>query len=462
MNNHWFLVLWVIGHVLYSLGALYYLLVSVPAYVKGRRDYVQRSAPGIDDITRLMGAKGATQVPLFKFQITTLGNEIHVVSRGIKSILTLAEEPLFQNRLSIDVVTEETADEKALREQFPDCALPLNIHVVPRDYRTRNNTLKKARALHYMIELREQEEGVERGYIVYLDSESVMKPVDFKRLVYATIKSRKRITEGPIVYPLRWFEAHVISRQMEATRPWHCYHCHEVMVNPPPQHIHGSNLVVEENMALEFGWDFGNLDGQPLVAEDLVFGLLAYVRYGKEVFGWHGAELLEQPPMSVRDSVRQRIRWVGGIWQALEMLKRSGEFGKLPLAIRLKIRMKIGLRATLYSLGFFSACFFFIFFFVWLANLVTDVHYLDLSSFWVFLWSFLLIPGLIIWLGSTQIGLSRILERTNTSRKKRTLERLKILAITPVAALVETSGAMYATARWFLGLRKVEWTPTKK
>ena len=90
------------------------------------------------------------------------------------------------------------------------------------------------------------------------------------------------------------------------------------MTNPPPSHLHGSNLVVEEKLSLEFGWDVGNLKGQPYIAEDLVFGLLAYIKYGKKVFGWHGAELLEQPPKTIKDSIRQRIRWVTGIWQALE------------------------------------------------------------------------------------------------------------------------------------------------
>jgi len=462
MNNHWFLILWAFGHILYSLGALYYLTVSIPAYIKRRKSYVLNSAPEMDDIVELMGKKGVLQLPLFKFQITTKGKETHVVARGISSILELSKEPLFRDRLRVDVVTEEPEDRRILEQQFRDCEIPLNIHVVPPNYSTTNNTLKKARALHYMIEQRRQENGNEHGYIVYFDSESFIEPIDFRRLAFTTLKNQKKITEGPITYPLRWFDAHIISRQMEASRPWHCYHCHEVMANPPPQHLHGSNLVVEEGLALEFGWDFGNLDGQPFVAEDLVFGLQAYLKYGKEVFGWHGAQLLEQPPMSVRDSVRQRIRWVTGIWQALEMMKRSSDFRKLGFRERLRIRLTIGLRATLYSLGFFSATFFFGFFGLWLVSLVTDFQYINLAAPFMFVWSILLLAGLFSWLASTQVGLTRILERTHIDRKTRTIERLKILAITPVAALVETSGAIYTTMKWFLGFRKVHWIPTKK
>lgn len=464
MNGQWFLALWILGHILYSLGAIYYLVVSIPSYFRGKREYLVMDAPRIETIAEMLKQKGMDRIPLFKFQITTKGNEVHVVNRGIRSIIRISETSLFRDRIRVDVVTEEQGDREEIGRSFPDCPIPLKVYVVPEDYVTKNNTLKKARALQYMIERRQCEELVdeEHAYIVYFDSESVMEPVDFRRLVYSTIKDGKPITEGPISYPLRWFDAHIVSRQMEATRPWHCYHCHEVMVHPPPQHLHGSNLVVEEELAREFGWDFGNLDGQAFIAEDLIFGLKAYMRYGSEVFGWHGAQLLEQPPMQLGDSVRQRIRWVTGIWQGLEMLKRSEEFRQLPRGDRLRTRLKIGTRAALYSLGFFSAVFFFLFAGIWIYSLFWDFTYVDLRSWWVFIWSILLLSGLVSWLGSTQIGLTRILERMDLSRRQRVTERLKIFSITPVAALIETASAMYATMRWFLGYREVNWIPTKK
>jgi len=144
------------------------------------------------------------------------------------------------------------------------------------------------------------------------------------------------------------------------------------------------------------------------------------------------------------------------------MLKRSSHFAELPRKEKINLRLKIGLRATLYSLGFLSALFFFLFAGVFLISLFTDLEYVDLKSFWIFIWSLLLLSGLITWLSSTQIGLTRILERTTCTRNQRFIERMKILAITPFAALVETYGAMYASLRLFLGFRKVQWIPTKK
>ena len=91
MNSFMFQVLWILGHVLFSLGALYLIIVSFPAYLRGRKKYVTNSAPDIEDITKALDGKGLDEIPVFKFQITTIGNETDVVARGIRSILELAD-----------------------------------------------------------------------------------------------------------------------------------------------------------------------------------------------------------------------------------------------------------------------------------------------------------------------------------------------------------------------------------
>jgi cellulose synthase/poly-beta-1,6-N-acetylglucosamine synthase-like glycosyltransferase len=234
------------------------------------------------------------------------------------------------------------------------------------------------------------------------------------------------------------------------------------MTDPPPSHLHGSNLVIEETLSLELGWDFGNLDGQPFIAEDLVLGLTAYMKYGKDVFGWHGAELLEQPPLTLGDSIRQRIRWVTGVWQALEMLKRSKGFKKLDWKERFQLRASISYRATLYSMSFFTALFFYFFIAVWFSSEVLHLEVFKVEIDFLRYWAIILLPGLVLWLAGNQIGLKRILERKKVSRGDKAIEHFKILLISPVGAPVETISALYATLKWFLGDRKVTWIPTKK
>jgi hypothetical protein len=75
-----------------------------------------------------------------------------------------------------------------------------------------------------------------------------------------------------------------------------------------PLHLHGSNLVVEEQFENELGWDIGTLDGQPLIAEDYVFGMSAFLLGGSQAFSWPGCvattEFKQLP-----SRVRARLVW---------------------------------------------------------------------------------------------------------------------------------------------------------
>jgi len=42
---------------------------------------------------------------------------------------------------------------------------------------------------------------------------------------------------------------------MEANRPIGCFECRQVMESGTPLHLHGSNLVIEEDLEHELGWD---------------------------------------------------------------------------------------------------------------------------------------------------------------------------------------------------------------
>jgi len=62
----------------------------------------------------------------------------------------------------------------------------------------------KARALHYMVELRRR--GVKRKpgktFIVHFDEESVMEPDELRKLFKFLATTDKKLTEGQIYYPL--------------------------------------------------------------------------------------------------------------------------------------------------------------------------------------------------------------------------------------------------------------------
>jgi hypothetical protein len=278
--------------------------------------------------------------PRIKFQITTRGKEISVVKRGITSIAKLAESSsLIESNIELLIVTDESSEIPIFIKHIEGCRIsfPTQVINVPKDYKTPNSTVLKARGLQYSIEHRKSNslfktENKQRSFIFYFDAESTISDVEFRRVLHSIITApEKRIFQGAIVYPHKYFQANIISRQMEAVRPFNCHHCIQVMKKPPPLHMHGSNLLVEENLVNSIGWDFGRLKNQPLLAEDLLFGLKVYIKYGGKPFGWHGGLVHEQPPFNIRESLHARMRWITGAWQALLFLKTQPDFLDLPV-----------------------------------------------------------------------------------------------------------------------------------
>lgn len=456
-------VLWILAHVLWAVGAVVYLFDGYRSFILGREGFVTNTTPEIADVQRELEKRGLKTVPVLKFQITTRGREVHVVKRGIESAIRCAAHVPWTERVMVDVITEDPKDVQELQAAFPNPPVPLRMLLVPKDYKTPRGTRLKARALHYSTEWRKTLDE-ERGYVVHFDSESIMEPVDYVRLLFNLIRSdgKIKLAEGPILYPLEWQRANLISRQLESNRVFDCFHCHMLMENPPPYHLHGSNLIVEENLLMELGWDLGLSRGRPLLAEDLLFGMRAFALKGKGIFGWSGAAILEQPPFSVRDSVRQRIRWVTGVWQAMDVISREPEYKRIPRHEMRRLKAVVISRLSVYGIGFFAG---------FLSVLLATIALSDwlagttIASSIPQTWrdiSMLLIPGLFLWLGTSQIGLHKNLQRSKLPRSKRVLEHVKILIATPAGALVETGAALYATLNWWIWGNHVTWIPTQK
>src|SRR5260221_6291432 len=95
-----------------------------------------------------------------------------------------------------------------------------------------------------MVELRRQGFNRKQGqaFIVHYDEESVMKPDELRKLVRYLATTDKKLTEGPIYYPLEYGDASVICRAMEANRPVCCYECREVMEQGTRSEEHTSEL----------------------------------------------------------------------------------------------------------------------------------------------------------------------------------------------------------------------------
>ena len=439
--------------VLLNLSYLYYWCVVVYARLHRHIDHTPVSNREIE--RALLTTTGPC---FFTIQTTTKGGNFKVVNRGINYALRATRiYPALKKLLIIEVITENAAEAQLINNLHKNAPVKVTAYVLPAAYETPNGTQLKARALHYMVERHRQHPR--DAYIIHYDEESVLLPKDLARLVRNLLNKPVGISEGSISYPLEWTDAHPLCRTMESNRPFGCHECYLVMTHPAPLHLHGSNLVIQEKLENEIGWDIGSFKSKPLIAEDLVFGLMSFIRYGKDVFGWHGVEMLEQPPFTLKAASKQRERWVMGAlqgvahvrslpgWEAMSWLQRA----KIQYLIRLRIFMyAAGLPVSIISLISWTLVF------AYNSLLAAMGAPLDLHLTWF------AVPGLLMWVGGTQLGLMQNLKHTRLNRRQKTIEHLSALVRTPFAGLYDTYGPAKALAKWTFGVRGISWTPTPK
>ncbi|MFW9854984.1 MAG: glycosyltransferase family 2 protein [Candidatus Thorarchaeota archaeon] len=464
--------IWTLGAVIFLICTLYYALELIPAYIRNRKQYQNPIILTDQQIGELL-KKTEQELPIFKFQITTRGNEVEVVTRGIDSIYQIAQNPLFRKNIELLIVTDFQDEVVLFNQYLQNQGIDISVEViaVPPDYQTPKDSLYKARSLHYSSEFRAADPGEKRAFVFYFDAESTISEDDFRRIIHSILVSpEKKIFEGPIVYSHKYFDANLISRQMEASRPFNCYHCAQVMTNPPPLHLHGSNLLVDAELVSSIGWDSGRLpNDDPLLAEDLYFGMRAYSRFGREVFGWHGGLVTEQPPFSVRESFNARMRWITGAWQALTLIRKNEEFLRLNWFARIRFLSRLRFRIIAHGISFFAALFIILtLLFVLVPSafpfLAMDASFISpmLRTFQVTVSRLILLPGTLFWLFGIINGSSKNIRSLGLTKRQKTWEYIKLLLVTPIGGAVESFAALYATLRYWIGHPYRSWDVTRK
>lgn len=395
----------------------------------------------------------------FNILITTKGGHRDVVFNGIQKILdAICLYPSIKDIISIEVVTENRED---LILSSISKGVDIKVFVVPQSYKTKNNTGCKARSLQYMVEERRKNIDID-DYIVHLDEESIFTPNNLIRLIVSLLRNPHDISEGVISYGTDWKKANILCRAIESGRPFGCCECYNLIKDgKAPYHLHGSNLVVKRKVEDTIGWDQGTLKGNDLVAEDLIFGMRAFLKYGKKSFGWHYAEMIEQPPFTILSAVRQRERWVMGTLQGIEYAPRILEYKKLSLIDRLQMKFNVWYSVLTFALSFPLSIF---------TALINTIVIIDFIRYFVFdghhlvfaYWTLIFIPGTLMWIMSLQLGLYYNLRYSTLSKKNKAIEHIKILLVTPIAGFVETFGAFKSLIRWSFGRRNLSWIITPK
>ena len=244
--------------------------------------------------------------PNIIFQITTRSaTKTPVVKRGIDSIRESCNGIKY-HKYEILVVTEDYNDINTLNSS------PCKVICVSKKFKP--NAIKKARALQYAVDYRRKNNQHSSDYWVFhMDDESYVVQQTVLSLLKFIREKRGIAAEGPIFYPLKFEIANRITALAESPRSFGCFECVTHMNNPPPIHMHGSNLLVRSDVEDAIGWEFG-----PILAEDQRFGFETYKKFGKDSMGWHGGIMLEQPPLNIKDHFMQRRRWIIGNLQNIE------------------------------------------------------------------------------------------------------------------------------------------------
>jgi cellulose synthase/poly-beta-1,6-N-acetylglucosamine synthase-like glycosyltransferase len=174
--------------------------------------------------------------------------------------------------------------------------------VVPADYKCRNGSRNKMRAMQYGIESLHALGYGKETYICHLDDDSV---VDRPYLEYVRDYMTEEGAQGCI--RLRAFGRHLFSSLSDIIRISNCEAwCRRCNVENRPQFVHGEGIVVRADVEFEIGWDYGTYG-----AEDLLMGLQISKKY---IFSYIPiGHIYIAPPTTVRDYYKQRRRWFWSI-----------------------------------------------------------------------------------------------------------------------------------------------------
>ncbi len=392
--------------------------------------------------------------PSIIFQITTRSaTKTSVVKRGIRSITSSAEKVNFRN-YQIYVVTDEPQDRWTLKTE------KCEVVVVKKNYHT--NAIKKGRALQYAVEYRQRiGKNTSKRWIFHMDEESYVTPQTILALLKFIREGKGVVSEGPIFYPLKFESSNRLTAIAESVRPFACYDCVSQMTNPPPLHMHGSNLLVRSDIEDDIGWKFGST-----LAEDQMFGYKVYEKYGQGSMGWHGGILLEQPPLNLKDHFFQRRRWFLGTMQNLNKFPRWHRYKVLFKSLTLFLGFASGVASmalmiqayilplfslSMYELGILSSHIMSLpgnlpisSAFTSISNSPMTIAPVELGT------TAILLFASLVWLGSYQLGLFLNLRYSEMKWAKKVPLHLQTLFLCPVIGLVETFPAVCAIIEYRL------------
>ncbi|KAL4220775.1 Glycosyl transferase group 2 [Mactra antiquata] len=240
-----------------------------------------------------------TDTPFICFRVVTKGTYPRLVADITQKNLETCHKVGLKN-FKFEIVT--------------DRALGLNTSnyvreiVVPNEYRTPNETLFKARALHYCLD---QSINIlsNDDWITHLDEETLLTESVIHGIIEFITKPDSAVGQGVITYGGCGVQ-HWVTTLLDGVRVTIDYGLFRLglgYLHTPLFGFKGSFVVVKMQIEQKVGFDFGPKE---CIAEDLRFALTAW-SYGYK-FDFVKGVMKEKSTFSLSDYVKQRKRWFIG------------------------------------------------------------------------------------------------------------------------------------------------------
>lgn len=254
--------------------------------------------------------------PFLCFRVVTRGNYPDMVKNNVKRNYNTCVECGLDNFV-FEVVTDR---ELHLPKQNRVREL-----VVPPNYKTKNGTLYKARALQYCLE-----DGVnilnEEDWIVHLDEETLLTKDSVIGILNFIADGEHTFGQGVITYAneeiVNWLIT--LGDLVRVGVDYGQFRWSFNYFHKPYFSWKGSYVVANAGVERKIGFDFG-MEGS--IAEDCFFAMKAI--HEGYTFGFIHGDMWEKSPFTIYDWIKQRSRWMQGIWRVYrsQQIPRSYKWG---------------------------------------------------------------------------------------------------------------------------------------